>query len=117
MALFGLGKKEEKQCGCCGNCIPGTMVQAENEKKTSGIKILGGGCTKCDQLEIATMEALTELGMDTMIEHIRDFEKIAAFGVMTTPALVIDGKVVSYGKVLKKEEVIEILQKVRGERL
>lgn len=78
------------------------------------MKILGGGCDKCNQLEEATIKALSELGMDTTIEHVRDFEKIAAFGVMTTPALVVDGKVVSYGKVLKKEEVIDILKKVRG---
>ena len=44
----------------------------------------------------------------------RDFEKIAAYGVMTTPALVVDGQVVSYGKVLKKDEVISILKKVRA---
>lgn len=99
MALFGLGKKKE------------VMEQDEKEKKVSGIKILGGGCGKCNQLEAATKEALIELGMDSTIEHVRDFEKIAAFGVMTTPALVVDGKVVSYGKVLKKEEVIKLLNK------
>lgn len=116
MALFGFGKKkEEKKTNCCcgGNCTPEVIEQAEREKGASGIKILGGGCAKCDQLEKATIDALEELGMDTTIEHIRDFEKIAAFGVMTTPALVVDGKVVSYGKVLKKEEVIEILKKER----
>ena len=43
-----------------------------------------------------------------------DFTQIAAYGVMTTPALVVDGKVVSYGKVLKKEEAKELIQKVRG---
>ena len=57
---------------------------------------------------------ITELGMDTTIEHIRDWGEIASYGVMTTPALVIDGKVVSFGKVLKKEEVIKILKEVRG---
>lgn len=46
-------------------------------------------------------------------EGSRDYEKIAAYGVMTTPALVVDGQVVSYGKVLKKDEVIAILRKVR----
>ena len=50
--------------------------------------------------------------MDATIDHVRDFEKIAAYGVMTTPALVVDGQVVSYGKVLKKDEVISILKKV-----
>jgi hypothetical protein len=51
--------------------------------------------------------------MDSTIDHVTDFAKIAAYGVMTTPALVIDGKVVSYGKALKTEEVVKILQKVR----
>lgn len=83
-------------------------------KKKLGVKILGGGCAKCNQLEEATVKALDELGMDIIIDHVRDYEKIAAYGVMTTPALVVDGKVVSYGKVLKKEEVIELLKKVRG---
>ena len=78
------------------------------------VEVLGGGCKKCNQLEQAVVEALAQLGMDTSIEHVRDFEKIAAYGVMTTPALVIDGKVVSYGKVLKKDEVIEIIKKVRA---
>ena len=117
MALFGLGKKnEEKQTSCCcgSNCTPEAMNQAEKEKQFLGVKILGGGCAKCNQLEEATASALAELGMDTTIEHVKDFEKIATYGVMTTPALVVDGKVMSYGKVLKKEEVIEILRKVRG---
>ncbi|MCR4996294.1 MAG: thioredoxin family protein, partial [Butyrivibrio sp.] len=48
--------------------------------------------------------------MDTTIDHVKDYEKIASYGVMTTPALVIDGRVVSYGKVLKKDEVIKILK-------
>lgn len=115
MSIFGFGKKEDKKQNCClgGNCITESMKDAENEKFEKGVKVLGGGCAKCNQLESATVEALSELGMDTTIEHVRDFEKIAAYGVMTTPALVIDGKVVSYGKVLKKDEVIKILKVVR----
>ena len=117
MSIFGFGKKKEEQkkpCCCGGNCTPGAMQAAEAEKKESGIKILGGGCSKCNALEAATVVALRELGMDTAIDHVRDFEKIAAYGVMTTPALVVDGQVVSYGKVLKKDEVIVILKKVRS---
>ncbi|MCI8598198.1 MAG: thioredoxin family protein [Lachnospiraceae bacterium] len=53
-----------------------------------------------------------ELGINTSIDHVTDFTEIAAYGVMTTPALVVDGKVVSYGKVLKKEEVKAVIQKV-----
>jgi small redox-active disulfide protein 2 len=51
--------------------------------------------------------------MDTSIDHVTDFIQIAAYGVMTTPALVVDGKVVSYGKVLKKEEAKAVTQRVR----
>ncbi|MEG1274535.1 MAG: thioredoxin family protein, partial [Ruthenibacterium sp.] len=75
------------------------------------IKVLGSGCAKCNALEAATREALKELSLDTTIDHVTDFAQIAAYGVMTTPALVVDGKVVSYGKVLKKEDVISILKK------
>ena len=115
MSIFGFGKKKEETPSCCcgGNCTPEKMQAAEYEKKESGVKILGGGCAKCNALETATAEALRELHMDTAIDHVRDYEKIAAYGVMTTPALVVDGQVVSYGKVLKKDEVIAILKKVR----
>ena len=78
------------------------------------VKILGTGCAKCNQLEQATVEALKELGIENKVEHVTDFEEIASYGVMTTPGLVVDGKVASYGKVLKKDEVIKILQKIRG---
>ena len=77
------------------------------------MKVLGSGCAKCNQLEAAVKEALQRLGMDTAIDHVTDFSQIAAYGVMTTPALVVDGKVVSYGKVLKTEEAVKLLQKVR----
>ena len=118
MSLFGFGKRMEEEskssCCCGGNYTPESMQEAEEEKSKMGVKILGGGCAKCNQLEASTIEALTELGMDTVIEHVKDYEKIAAYGVMTTPALVIDGKVVSYGKVLKKDEVVKILKEERG---
>ena len=116
MTLFNSGKKKEETSGCCcgGNCDAESMVKAESTK-TGGasVKVLGSGCAKCNQLEAAIKAALLQLGMDTTIDHVTDFSQIAAYGVMTTPALVIDGKVVSYGKVLKIEEVVKILQKVR----
>jgi len=52
--------------------------------------------------------------MNTAIEHVRDYAQIAAYGVMSTPALVVDGKVVSFGKVLSKDEVIRLVRTVRG---
>lgn len=109
-------EEKAKSSGCCcdGNCNAETMAEAEKAKVNgASVKVLGSGCAKCNQLEAATVEALKELGMDATIDHVTDFTQIAAYGVMTTPALVVDGKVVSFGKVLKKDEVVKILQKVR----
>lgn len=113
MRLFGK-KKEEKACCCSEAYKEEALKAAEKSKATgSGIKILGSGCAKCRQLEANTLEALRQLGMDTPVEHVTDFTQIALYGVMTTPALVADGKVISYGKVPTAKEVAELLQKVR----
>lgn len=107
---------KEKETGCCcGSCSADSMAQAEKAKRGgASVKVLGSGCAKCNRLEAAAKEALAELGMDTEIDHVTDFSRIAAYGVMSTPALVVDGKVVSFGKVLKKDEVKAILNRVRG---
>ncbi len=113
MRLFSKTQKEKKTSCCCGNCTAETMARAEAGKDCSGVKVLGFGCAKCNALEQAVREALAELDMETKIDHVTDFTQIAAYGVITTPALVVDGKVVSYGKVLKKEEAKVLIQKVR----
>lgn len=69
------------------------------------IKILGSGCKKCITLTENTQAALANLGREAQIIKVTDFAEIAAHGVMSTPALVIDNKVVSVGKVLSTEEV------------
>lgn len=115
MVLFGRKKKEEEKPCCCGSgCTPEAMAQAEQNKVGGGVKVLGSGCAKCNALEAAVREAMDELGMNEAIEHVTDFAQIAAYGVMSTPALVVDGKVVSYGKVLKKDEAVSLLQKERN---
>jgi small redox-active disulfide protein 2 len=76
------------------------------------IKILGSGCKNCVALAENTKSALSELGMDAEIIKVTDYSEIAAFGVMSTPALVVDEKVVSFGKVFKPKEIIKILEKV-----
>ena len=114
MGLFGKKKEETKSCCCGGACTPESMAQAETAKAATGVKVLGSGCAKCNALESAVRSALEELGMDTTIDHVTDFGQIAAYGVMSTPALVVDGKVVSYGKVLSKDEAKAIIQKTRG---
>ena len=101
MGLFKR-KKEETTCGCGKGCDCGTN-QVEVAEITS-VKVLGGGCEKCNQLEENVAEAMKELGIEIDIVKVKDFAEIAAMGVMSTPALAINDKVVSYGKVLKKRK-------------
>lgn len=75
------------------------------------IKVLGSGCKNCVNLANNTEEALRELGMEAEIIKVTDFKDIAAYGILSTPGLVIDEKVVSYGKVLKPQAIKEILEK------
>lgn len=114
MSLFGKKKEESNSCCCSGTCNAQTMEEAKAEQSEgASVKILGSGCAKCNELEANTKAALEQLEMDSAIDHVTDFAKIASYGVMSTPALVVDGKVVSYGKVLKTDEVIKIMQKIR----
>ena len=62
------------------------------------IAILGMGCATCNKLEDMVQIAVMETGVDAEIDHVKDIKQIMAYGVMTTPALVIDGKVVAAGK-------------------
>jgi small redox-active disulfide protein 2 len=73
------------------------------------IQILGSGCAKCKTLEANAREAVKDLGIEAEIEKVSDFEAIANMGVMTTPALVIDGEVKSVGRVLTKTQVADFI--------
>jgi small redox-active disulfide protein 2 len=75
------------------------------------IKILGTGCKKCIQLGENTEVALKELGRETEVVKVTEIPDIMAYGVMSTPALVIDEKVISAGKVLKPKDIIKLLEK------
>ncbi|WP_019156615.1 thioredoxin family protein [Robertmurraya massiliosenegalensis] len=74
------------------------------------IKILGTGCKKCVSLTENTEVALKELGQDAEVVKVTEVKDIMAYGVMSTPALVIDEKVVSYGKVLKPKDIVSLLK-------
>ena len=73
------------------------------------IKILGSGCRKCIALADNAKAAALAAGKDAEIVKVTDFAEIAAFGVMSTPGLVVDGKVVSTGKVLTAEEIGKLI--------
>ena len=70
---------------------------------------LRAGCKSCEALLNATKEAVESKGVDTEVEYITDMEKVMSYGVLSMPVLVIDGKVVSAGKVLKAKEVEKLL--------
>ena len=74
------------------------------------IKVLGPGCAKCQQAEKIVREAVADAGIDADIEKVTDMMKIAGYGVMATPAVVVDGEVKSVGKVPKKQDVIAWLK-------
>ncbi len=115
MSLFGFGKKKEEKPCCSGGCnCEGTANTNTSDTKGADVKILGSGCAKCNQLEANTKEALLKLSMDTSIDHVTDFSQIAAYGVMTTPAVVYKGKVLAYGKVLNSDEIAELIKKAGG---
>jgi small redox-active disulfide protein 2 len=73
------------------------------------IKILGSGCTNCKNLEANTRRALEDLGLEAEIDHVLDAVEIVSWGVMSTPALVVDDTVVVSGRVPSSEQIEELI--------
>ena len=93
----------------------GKKESPQTETGHEAVKVLGGGCANCRAPEASAKAALEELGLPPEVGHITDFTQIAACGVMNTPALMVDGQVVSSGRVLSKAEVKTLIEKVRGQ--
>lgn len=74
------------------------------------IKVLGGGCSKCETLLANTKEAAAAAGIETEVEYITDFMEVASYGVMRLPALIVNNKAVSMGKVLKTKDILKFLK-------
>lgn len=70
------------------------------------IKILGSGCAKCNRLEQLTRDAVSELGVEATFEHVKEMDKIMAYPIMTTPALVVDEMVLVSGRMPSKDELL-----------
>ncbi|MBT8491173.1 MAG: TM0996/MTH895 family glutaredoxin-like protein [Deltaproteobacteria bacterium] len=73
------------------------------------IQIAGPGCTRCNSLEQNVIEAVTELGIEATISKLKDFKEYTQYGILMTPALVIDGKVVVTGKVPSVDDLKKII--------
>lgn len=82
---------------------------SDNTNASLVVKILGGGCANCNQLEKNAITALKNLNIDARIVHVKDYAVIASMGVMATPALAINDKVVSSGKVLVAGQIEQLL--------
>lgn len=78
------------------------------------IKVLGGGCANCHKLEQLSQQVVGELGLDAGVELVTDIKQIMGYGVMSTPALVVNGKVVIAGRVPSKAELTSMLTSVAG---
>jgi len=78
------------------------------------IKILGGGCAKCERLERLVRESAGELGVEAAFTKVKDMDGIMAYDVMSTPALVIDEEVRSSGRLPRKKEIAEWIRAAQG---
>lgn len=74
------------------------------------IEILGPGCWRCVKLEENTKKAVKKMGLSAQVDHVKDFNKFIEYGVMLTPALVVDGKVLCSGKIPEVEEIVKMLE-------
>jgi small redox-active disulfide protein 2 len=81
---------------------------------TIDIKILGPGCANCQALETNTRQAVDQLGLEATLDKVTDYAAIAGWGVMSTPGLVIDGKVVSTGRVPTAAQITQLLAQQPG---
>ncbi len=77
-------------------------------------EILGSGCANCQKLEAITKEAIGDLALDAEVVKVTEMKEIMGYGVMSTPGLVIDGKVVSSGRVPSKAEVTTMIATALG---
>lgn len=119
MVLFNFGKKKEKKkapsCACNCGCTPNETTEIINEccgEEVNGIcciKVLGAGCASYHKQYEHAKEAVKNMGLPVEVQYITDMAKITEYGVMSMPALVVNEKVVSMGKVLKAADIEKLL--------
>ncbi len=78
------------------------------------VKILGSGCANCKKLEALVKEVAVEKGIEATFQKVTDFKDIVSYGIMRTPGLVVDGKVLSAGRIPSKQEIAGWLESAGG---
>ena len=122
MALCNFGKKKEEEkkaptCACSCGCPTSETEEITNDccpEAKDGIcciKVLAG-CKSCHEQYENAKEAVKSMGLSVEVEYITDMQKVMEYGVMSMPALVVNEKVVSMGKVLKSADVEKLLHKL-----
>ena len=116
MGLFDFGRKKEENKGCCCRTDAKKEMDTDCCCKEAGslnsVKVLGAGCKSCHEQFENAKTAVKSLGLSVEVEYVTDMEKIMGYGVMSMPAIVVNEKVVSMGKVLKVSEVEKLLHKL-----
>lgn len=102
-------QKEEPPCSCNGPVETFEADSGDGSGALSSVKVLGPGCKNCKTLLESTQHALKAMGSPVVVEYVTDMATVAGYGVMSTPALVVNEKVVSMGKVLKAADVEKLL--------
>lgn len=104
-------EKENSGCGCGCGCAPEEAVTDAVDESLMTIKVLGPGCKNCVEMEKNVRFVLWDLKMEANVIKVSDISEIASYGVMATPALVIDDKLIGSGRVMKVGELKELFQK------
>jgi len=107
--LFGKKKEETKVCVCAGQSDCPAAEMSSPEGTVTTIKVLGSGCKSCHQLFENAAEAAKSKALPVEVEYVTDPERIMAYGVMSMPALVVNEKVVSMGRLLSKADIERML--------
>ena len=104
-------KMIEETTGCrCGGAREKVVGTVANGGGQLNVKVLGTGCKSCHALLENAQAALEQMDSSVKVDYVTDIAEVASYGVMSTPALVINNKVVSMGKVLKPADIIKLLQ-------
>lgn len=124
MRLFGFGKRKEGEkrgSGCCGDGVPetasgcccgasgGNPCCADADSGVFSIKVLGAGCKACHEQYENAKAAVRAMKLPVEVEYITDMEKVMGYGAMSMPAIVVNEKVVSMGRVLRAADVEKLL--------
>lgn len=106
MSLFGFGKKDEE------TKVPECAYNGKAAEGINCVKVLGSGCKSCHELYENTQKAVKNMGFSVEVDYVTDMEKVVKYGAMSMPALVVNEKVVSIGKVLKTADVEKLFHKL-----